>query len=100
MTAYLNGRLGPSVGNTLCADRHFKISQKGDPLSDGEVPKRGDVTISYKNIIPYTWLKKGWYTVRVEMYASQEVGKSRLTGFEGSIWIEGGEGDGCGGWTD
>lgn len=54
--------------------------------------------MSYKNLIPYGWLKKGWYTARVELYAGEEVGKARMTGFEGGVWIEDGKGDGCGGW--
>jgi hypothetical protein len=76
----------------------MKIVQDGRCLADGEVPKKEKVSMSYENGIPYIWLKKGWYTVRVEMYASEEVGKVRLTGFEGGVWIEGGKGDGCGGW--
>lgn len=82
----------------LCADSKIKITQRGVPLPDGQTPTDGNVTMSYKNLIPYTWLKKGWYTVRVEMYASEEVGKARMTGFEGGVWIKGGKGDGCGGW--
>ncbi len=77
----------------------MEIIQDGKSLPDGKVPTSGKVIMSYKKLIPYTWLKKGWYTVRVEMYASKEAGRARLTGFEGSIWIEGGEGDGCGGWS-
>ena len=97
--AYLNGRLGPShVGILGPGNQKMKIIQDGTPLADGEVPTKGEVVMSYKNLIPYTWFKKGWYTVRVEMYASEEVGNARMTGFEGSIWIEGGFGDGCGGW--
>ena len=75
------------------------IVQNGRFLPDGQAPTSGKVTMTYKNLIPYTWLRKGWYTVRVEMYASAEVGKARLTGFEASVWVEGGVGDGCGGWS-
>ena len=82
----------------LCADPKIGIVQRGTPLLDGQTPTDGEVTMIYKNLIPYTWLQKGWYTVRVEMYAGEGVGKARMTGFEGGVWIEGGKGDGCGGW--
>ena len=96
---YLNGRPGPTMDQTLCAGGRIEISQKGVPLSDGQIPTDGDVMIRYTALVPDAELKKGYYTVRVEMYASEEVGKARMTGFEGAVWIEGGKGDGCGGWV-
>ena len=52
----------------------------------------------YANRFPLPWMLKGWYTLRIEMYAGKAAGKARMTGFEESIWIEGGKRDGCGGW--
>jgi len=58
------------------------------------------VVFKYHTPVPYTELSKGNYTVRAEIYASEEVGKARMTAFEGTVWIEGdGEGDGNGGWV-
>jgi hypothetical protein len=44
-------------------------------------------------IIPYTWLKKGYYTVRMEMYATES---GRITDFEGTFWVNGKDGEGDG----
>lgn len=100
ITVHLNGHVGPTTSDTLAPGAtKMDIVQNGKSLPDGQVPTSGKVTMTYKNLIPYTWLQKGWYTVRVEMYASEEVGKARLAGFEGSIWVEDGEGDGCQGWS-
>jgi hypothetical protein len=79
---------------------HCDIIQNGTTLSDGQVPKKGKVVFKYHTPVPYTQLKKGHYTVTAEMCASEEVGKGRMTGFKGTVWIEGdGEGDGKGGWV-
>ena len=60
---------------TLCAGGRIEISQKGIPLSDGQTPIDGNVMIRYNALLLDTELKKGYYTARVEMYASEEVGK-------------------------
>ena len=74
--------------------------QNDTTLPRGEVPKKGNVILKYHTPVAYTGLKKGHYTVTAEMYASEEVGKARMTGFKGTVWIEGdGEGDGKGGWV-
>jgi hypothetical protein len=39
--------------------------------------------------VAYGDLKKGYYTVRVKAYASEEVGKARMTRLEGAVWFEG-----------
>jgi hypothetical protein len=97
VSVYLNGCPGASTDSTeqtLCAG---EISQKGVPLSDGQTLTDCNVMIRYGALLLDTELKEGYYTARVEMYASEEVGKARMTGFEGGVWIEGGKGDGCGG---
>ncbi len=49
--------------------------------------------MSYSVVIPYWSLKKGNYTVGVEMYATEG---ARITSFAGTTWVNGeaGEGDG------
>jgi hypothetical protein len=76
------------MDQTLCAGGRIEISQKGVPLSDGQIPTDGDVMIRYTALVPDAELKKGYYTVRVEMYASEEVGKARTTGFEGAVGLK------------
>jgi hypothetical protein len=48
-------------------------------VPDGEPPSKGKVVIRYSTPVAYGDLKKGYYTVRVEAYASEEVGKARMT---------------------
>jgi hypothetical protein len=96
VSVYLNSQLGPSFTQKLCTDGQVKISQDGIPVADGEAPTKGEVVIGYNTPVVYGALKKGHYTVRVEMYTSEEVGKTRMTGFEGAVWVEG-KGDGRGG---
>lgn len=87
----VNGRPGPDAKTSLSAwdKKQFTIIQGGRQLDVDEVPKKGAVVMRYKAIILYWWMCKGWYTVRSEMYASEEVGGSRMTGFEGAVWVEG-----------
>ena len=86
----VNGRPGPDTQAKLRPEgEKFEIIQNGTHLPDNEVPTKGDVIMRVKNVIPYWWMCKGWYTVRSEMYASKEVGGARLTGFEGAVWVEG-----------
>ena len=42
--------------------------------------------MEYTVVIPYPWLKEGFYTVRTEMYTTK--GK-RMTDFEGTFWVRG-----------
>ena len=49
--------------------------------------------MSYDVIIAYPWMKKGNYTVRAQMFATDS---SRMTDFEGTVWVEGGADDGDG----
>lgn len=46
--------------------------------------------MSYDVIIAYPFMKKGNYTVHVQMFATNG---TRITDFEGSVWING-EADG------
>lgn len=96
----LNGHLGPTADGKLCADGRCDIVQNNTTLHDGQIPTKGQVLLKYHTPVPYTELKKGNYTVRAELYTSEEVGKARMTAFEATVWIEGdGEGDGKGGWV-
>ena len=90
LTISLNGTVGPQVETDLCSQPKIDILQNGTSLCP---PKKGSVDMSYSVVIPYWWLKKGDYTVHVEMYASDG---ARMTAFEGTVWVngEGGEGDG------
>ena len=47
---------------------------------------RGPIEMSYSAVIPYWWMKKGNYTVHVEMNATDG---ARMTGFEGTVWVNG-----------
>ena len=47
----------------------------------------------YTAILPYMWLKTGYYTVRTEMYATNS---QRMTDFEGTLWVSGRDSDGDG----
>jgi hypothetical protein len=101
LSVYLNGYLGPERTTTLCVSKYlnrFYIYQNSRQLDDGQVPVKGDVTMKYNTSIWLSEFRKGLYTVRVEMYASEEVRGKRMTGWEASAWINGGRGDGCGGW--
>lgn len=92
LSVLVNGRAGPDTQLTLSPGpdhEKFEIVQHGRTLGEDEVPKKGDVVMRYKNVIPYWWFCKGWYTVRTEMYASHDVGGARMTGFEGAVWVEG-----------
>jgi hypothetical protein len=62
---YLNGRPGPSMDQTLCAGGRIEISQKGIPLSDGQIPTDGNVMIRYTALVLDAELRKGYYTARV-----------------------------------
>ncbi len=42
--------------------------------------------MSYSVVIPYWWMKKGNYTVHAQMHT---VDGTRLTGFEGTVSING-----------
>lgn len=66
-------------------------------MADVEALSKGDVVIRYSTPVAHEDLNKGYYTVRVQVYASDEVGKKRMTSFEGVVWIDG-KGDGCGVW--
>lgn len=91
ITASLNGTVGPSVEIKLCTNSKLEITQNGSTTSCP--PEKGPVEMSYRVIIPYTWLKKGNYTVRAEMYATSG---ARITDFEGTVWVDGKDGDGDG----
>lgn len=52
--------------------------------------------MTYDVIIAYPYMKKGDYTVRVQMDATDG---ARMTDFEGTVWIGGEADDGDGGWV-
>ena len=83
VSLYLNGRRGGTIPQLLCADSLCVIVQNGIELSEGQVPTKGKVMMSYKNMLRSPWLLKGWYTLRIEMYAGRAAGKARMTGFGG-----------------
>lgn len=86
MTAALNGTIGPSYESDICSSK-LKITQDGKTVCP---PQKGPVEMSYDVIIAYPFMKKGNYTVHVQMFATNG---TRITDFEGSVWING-EADG------
>lgn len=83
VTASLNGTVGPSIEDDLCVNKKLKIKQHGRPICP---PSKGPVEMSYYVMIPLLWMKKGFYTVRTEIYAT---GGERVTDFEGTVWLDG-----------
>jgi len=91
VTASLNGTLGPSVTDKLCNHR-LEITQNEAHKCP---PEKGPVEMSYSVMIPYPWLKKGYYTVRTEMFTTKG---EKMTDFEGTVWVDG-EVGGDDGWV-
>jgi hypothetical protein len=42
-----------------------------------EIPTDGPIDVRYNTPAPLAWLKNGCYVVRIEDYATEEVGKAR-----------------------
>jgi len=92
MTASLNGTISPVSEGELCSQRSkLEITQNGTSVCP---PKKGPVEMSYDVIIAYPYYKKGNYTVRVQMNATDG---TRMTDFEGTVWVNGEAVDGDGG---
>lgn len=89
----LNGTVGPGFEDDLCDEPKIEVTQNGTRVRS---LSSGPVEMSYRVVIPYTWLKKGNYTVRTEMYANDG---SRMTGFEGTVWVNGEADDDGSGWA-
>ena len=64
----------------------MKIFQNGTELGELEPPKKGQVTIAFKDYFVPWIMRKAYYTVRIEMRTTE--GK-RMTDFEGTIWVDG-----------
>ena len=92
LTASLNSTVGPSVESEICSQPKIEIRQNGTLVCP---PKKGKVQMAYSVTIPYWVLKKSNYTVHVEMYATDD---SRMTDFEGTVFVDGEAGDGDDGW--
>jgi len=90
LTAALNGTIGPGYTSDLCSSK-LDITQNGTMSCP---PRKGPVEMTYDIIIAYWWLKKGNYTVRVRMNATDG---TRMTDFEGTVWVNGEVDDGDGG---
>lgn len=90
LTVSLNGTVGPRVESDFCSQPKIEITQNGKNVCP---PKQGPIDMSYSAVIPYWWLKKGNYTVQVEMYATDG---ERMTRFEGTTWVNGEAGEGEG----
>lgn len=77
------------VPSDLKAEEDFshtklEINQDGKPVCPLQ---RGPVEMTYKAGIAYAWSKSGNHTVQVQMFASND---TRMTDFEGTVWINGG----------
>jgi len=83
LTVAMNGTVGPSTESDLCSQDKLEITQNGTTVCS---LARGSVEMSYSVVIPYWWMKKGNYTVRTQMHTADG---TRLTGFEGTVWING-----------
>jgi len=92
LTAALNGTIGPSYESEICFSK-LQIKQNGTSVCP---PKKGQAEMTYDVIIAYPYMKKGDYTVRVQMDATDG---ARMTDFEGTVWIGGEADDGDGGWV-
>lgn len=92
MTAALNWTIGPGYTSDLCSSK-LEMTQNGKRVCP---PREGPVEMTYDVITAYWWLKKGNYTVRVQLKATDG---TRMTDFEGTVWVnvEVDDGDG-GGW--
>lgn len=88
----LNGTVGPDFESELCGRSEFEILQNGAKVRS---LTSGPVEMSYSTVVCYWWLKKGNYTVHAQIYATNG---SRMTGFEGILWVNG-EVDGDDGWA-
>ena len=82
----INGTAGPAAEGMLCPNNQLTIRQGGNDLAAGVPPTDGAVEMTYEAILPYTWLDRGYYTVRAEMYTSDSL---RMTDFEGTVWVDG-----------
>jgi len=92
LTAALNGTIGLSGGSETCFSK-FEITQNGTSAC---TPEQGPVEVTYDIFIAYPWIEKGNYTVHVRMTA---ISGARMTGFEGTVWVDGEADDGEGeGW--
>jgi len=93
ITVSLNNHVGPQSESPLCFQQgKIEITQNGTRVCP---PRKGSVLMEYSVGIPYWVLKKGNYTVGVEMHATNG---SRMTAFEGTVFVNGRLGDGDGGW--
>lgn len=94
LTASLNGTVGPSIESAFCSrDQNIEITQNGTSLCP---PKQGPVEMTYSINIPFSWLKKGEYSVRTQIFTTDG---TRMTDFEGSVWVNG-EANGNDGWYE
>jgi len=66
----------------------LEIQQNGTNMCP---PEKGPVDMSFSLRFPAPWVKRGYYTVRTEMFATDG---RRMTDFEGTVWVDGYEGDG------
>ena len=94
LTSWLYDFDGPGIESCLCKQYpdNIEINQNGTSICP---PKKGPVQMTYSVKIPYWYMKKGNYSVRAELYATDG---SRMTDFEGTVFINGETGDGKDGW--
>lgn len=91
-TASFDGLKG-SPGSEVALPLHsnagieLQIQQNGREMCP---PEKGPVNMSFSLRFPTPWVKRGSYTVRTEMYATDG---RRMTDFEGTVWVDGYEGD-------
>lgn len=83
-TFSLNGTSAPSVETKLCADNLIRVLQNG---TDAPCPpEKGLVEVLYVTSMPAAYIDKGYWTVRVEAWATDG---TRITDMEGTVWVEG-----------
>lgn len=68
----------------LCADNLIRVLQNG---TDAPCPpEKGLVEVLYVTSMPAAYIDKGYWTVRVEAWATDG---TRITDMEGTVWVEG-----------
>jgi hypothetical protein len=83
LSASLNGTAGPSFTDDLCSGGILEVRQSGQISCP---PNEGRVEMSWAKRIAPTWIKTGFYEIRVDMYTTNG---SIMTSFEATLWVEG-----------
>ena len=87
----VNGSDGFTKTGKFSRNANLEISQNDRVLDYDAVPRPGPVKMVYDSVFPFFEYPRGWYTVSVIIKATDQ---SRITAFQGTIWVPGDEGGG------